>query len=332
MDIKTQVEKQIENPDWDKINATVEQKKALLGDIMSAEGLMLVSIQELYPDFKMSQAQKSGNEIKARLINKTKPRIITSNSKKQTIRDVYLATEDTGVLQATLWGKLRVELFKDINHNDPILVKDVKIGEKNGETVINFFDNSTVEKIDDTQVKPLSDMLESINYASVKKSRIGTLKGLIIEVKDIEYKTCPHCNGKVSEVEDTFICETHNEVPPETHVAKEITFDSGKGIVSTVLWPDLLEEHKIPKQFDKIESVCRVYDKNYFARENARKNTETTEEILMKQYKIDLRLTVYSYNLEPTGIPPTQTTTPTAPTAPTTPSSNPKDAVPVEQL
>ena len=321
--IKTNVERQIENPDWDKIKALAEQKKKLLNNIISDEGALHLAVQELYPDYKASQMRKSGIELKGRLINKTKPRVVeTKKSGQKPIRDVFIATEDAGVMQATLWGKARVELFKNIEHGDAIKLSDVKIGNKDGETVLNFFDNSTVEKIEDKSVKQLTEMLEPINLSLVKVSKIGSMKGVIIQTTDIEFKTCPICNSKLSEVEDTHICPTHQEVPPVIKKAEEITIDTGNGIIGTILWPELLKEGDKPKQMEIITSVCRVYDSNYFAREKARAGSEISEEILNKQFPVELKLSIYSYDLESTSVKKTQGKTDTKNAEP----------VPVEQI
>ena len=319
--IKKNIEKQIENPDWVKIEELAKLKLEQFSGLVSQEGALHIAVQELYPDYKASKTQRSGAEIKGRLINKTKPRIVDTKSGKQPIRDVFIATIDTGILQSTLWGKARVELFKDISHGDAITLKDVKVSSKDGETVLNFFDNSSVEKIDATQVKALPEMLEPLDLSNVKKSRIGSLKGLIIQTNDIEYKICPVCNGRLSEVEDTFICQVHNEVQPVTKNAKEITVDTGKGIISTVLWPELLKDGDEPKQLDMIDAICRVYDGNYYAREKARAETEATNEVLAKQFPRNMRLTIYSYDIKVTQ----------AKSKSTSADSDDKDSAPVEE-
>ena len=296
---KASVERQVENPDWDKINALADEKLIQLNNLISKEGALHIAVKELHSDYQMERPGGSGSEIKGRLINKTKPRFVETNkSGKTAIRDVFIATEETGVLQATLWGKARVELFKEIDHGDAINMKGVKINSKDGETVLSFFDNSTVEKLADGDVKALSEMLKPVDISAVKKSSIGTVSGLIIEAKDIEYKVCPVCNRRLSEVEDTYICDVHNEVQPESKTAKDITMDTGNGIIQTVLWPETLEEGKEPHDLEKIEAVCRVYDKNFYAREKAGKESEVTAEVLAKQFPVVLNMTVYSYHLE----------------------------------
>lgn len=296
---RASVEKQVEKPDWHKIEALAKEKVKELNDLISMEGALHIAVNELYPDYQMERQGGSGTEIKGRLINKTKPRIVeTKKSGKTAIRDVFIATEETGILQATLWGKARVELFKDINHGDALLASDVKISSKDGETVLNFFDNSTVEKLDDGDVKELSEMLESVDVEAVNKSRIGIVSGLILQEKDLELRACPICNSKLTEVEDTYICPTHQEVKPVVKKAKDITIDTGKGIIPTVLWPEALEDGEAPKQLDKIEAVCRVYDRNFYAREKASRESEATPEVLAKQFPKQLNMTVYSYSLE----------------------------------
>ena len=71
-----------------------------------------------------------------------------------------------------------------------------------------------------------------------------------------------------------------------------------------------------------ITSVCRVYDSNYFAREKARAGSEISEEILNKQFPVELKLSIYSYDLESTSVKKTQGKTDTKNAEP----------VPVEQI
>ena len=298
--IRPNVERQIENPDWDKIRETAKQKHEQFNGFISEEGALHLAIDELYPDYQARQPRKSGVTVTGRIVNKTRPRPVTlkKSGKQQPVRDVFIATEDMGVVQTTLFGKSRVEMFTDMEHGDAIRMTDVKVGSKNGETVINFFDNSSVEKIDDDQVPPMKAMLEPVDIAAVENSQIGTLTGVIIQVKDVQFTNCPTCNAKVQEVEGSYFCETHNEVTPNVTNAKEMTIDTGQGIMTTLVSEEHLNEGEEPKQMDKIHAVCRVYDSNYFRREKARKENETAEETLKKQFPVDKRLTVYSYSLE----------------------------------
>ncbi len=301
--LKASIEKQIENPDWEKIETLAEKKQQELNGIISKEGAIHIVLKDLYPDYTVKMPSNGGNEIKGRLINKTKPRVVeTKKSGNTVIRDVFIATEEAGVLKATLWGKQRVELFAEINHNDPVILKGVKIGAKDGESYLNFFDNSTVEKVDDKEVKPMDEMLEGIDFDSVTKSKIGTVEGLIIQVTEKEYKTCPICNGSLSEVEGTFLCKKDGEVKPETKKAVEVVISNKNNpAMQTMLWPEQLQEvDTAPKAMDKIKAVCRVYDKNYFIRESTRNNSDLSEEVLMKQHPKNLRMTVYSFELTPT--------------------------------
>lgn len=301
--IKASIERQIENPDWDKIKALAEEKLKHLAGLISEEGALHIAVKEMYPDieYNASPARASGTTLKGRLINKTKPRSVKPKDPKKSpilVRDVFIATEDTGVMQSTTWGKRNVELFTNIEHGNAIQLSDVKIGNKDGETVLNIFDNSTVEKVGDKDVKPLQDMLEPIETQAVVKSKIGTMEAVIIQVKDILFNKCPVCGSKLSETEGTFLCPTHQEVKPDRNHGKELTIDNGKGPMSTVLWQDILKEGDDPKPLDKITCVCRVYDCNYFQREKARQDSDTPDDVLAKQYPKDLRLSVYNYNIE----------------------------------
>ena len=304
MDLKAQLEKQIEKPNWDKIKKLADEKKKQFGGIISTDGALLIAIKELNPDFVLTTTKGTGTEIKGRLISKSKPRFVdTKNVKQQAIRDVFIATEDMGVLSATLWGKSRVELFKETNHNDPILLKDVKVSTQEGEAVLQFFDQSSVTLLKDKDVKPLKSMLEPIDISSVKKSKIGTVSGLVLSVTAKEYRSCPICGKGLSEVEDTYHCPVHREVKPETKTAAELTIDTGKGLVTTTVWAELIESLGMPSEFSKIKTICRVYDANYFKREKASKEMDLNKEVLDKQYPKDMRTTCYSYELE--GVKPT---------------------------
>ena len=324
--IKATVERQIENPDWDKIQALAKEKEKQLDGLVSEEGALHLVIRELYPDYDASQNKMSGEELKGRLINKTQLRFVETNkngkNSKRPVRDVYISTEDLGVLEASLWGKQNIELFKDVNNGDAIILNDVKISDKDGTTVLNIFQNSIVAKIDDKEVKPLSELLKAIDIKTVKKSKIGSLKGFIIQAKDIEYRKCPTCNSKLTEVEDEYHCPEHGAVRADAKKAVEITIDTGERLLSTILWDDILEEGKTPKEMDIINSVCRVYDTNYFKREKAKVIGEDSEDVLNKKYPVDLKLTIYSFELESTSATPK-------------PEENQQpepDAVPVEQI
>ena len=302
--IKAKIERQIENPDWAKIESVTKQKKDLLKDLISDEGAIYVAVRELYPDFNAARGVPQASEISGRLIVKGKIRFVnTEKSAKQPIRDLYIATDDYGVTKVTLWGKANIDKFKGIEDGDAVLLTDVKISDKNGETLISVFPNSTVQKLDDSMVKNLPEMLEIIDMRKVVTSEIGKIKGLIIESNDKEYKTCPMCGGKVTELEDSFVCETHETVIPVTKIAKEITIDTGTGVISTMIWPENLDANKPIGQLDIIEAICRVYDKNYYQRMKSKANDSVNEsdEVLMKKFPKELKLSIYSYETTPTG-------------------------------
>ena len=296
--LKKQVERQVENPDWDKIMADAKKKEAEFEGMVSAEGAIHIALQKFCPEFKLSAARMIGSEVKGRLVNKTKPRFVdTKNVKNQAIRDVFIATEEMGVLGATLWGKTQVELFKDVDHGDAVLLKNVKVAHQDGEAMLRVFKNSEVEKLGEDSVKPMQDMLIPVDVSSVKTSEIGVLKGLVVKTENVKYDSCPQCGGRLSEVEDTYHCKSHGEVAPIHKEAVDVTFDAGGNVVSSMLWPELLEGATVPKQFDVVSMVCRVYDSNFFGREKARKASEVSGEVLEKQFPRDIRVTTYSFGV-----------------------------------
>lgn len=294
--IRKQVEKQVENLDWDKVVKKAKEKRAELSNIVSMEGAIHIVLGELHPEFRLSATRMTGTEVKGRLVNKTKPRFVdTKNAKQQPIRDVYIATDGLGVLRATLWGKTQVELFKGIEHGDAVLLSDVKVTMVDGESVLKVFKNSEVEKLDDKDVPAMNELLGPVNVGAVKVSEIGVLSGVIVAATKIEYDSCPVCGGKLSEVEDTYYCNAHQQVMPVHKEALDVTVDTGTGVFQTMFWPELLEGQVKPKQLDLVSFVCRVYDANHFSREKARKEGGVSDEVLEKQFPRDIRVTCYSF-------------------------------------
>jgi hypothetical protein len=314
MDIKTNVEKQIENPDWDKINALAKTKKADIGDLLSEEGSLHIAVKEIYPEYNPVPIKMSGTEIKGRIVNKSQPRIIEIKGSKKTIMDVFVATEEMGVLKATLWGKTQINHFNDVKHEDAILLRSVKVSTKNDETVLNFFDNSEIEKLSDDDVKSFIEMLKEIEVETVKTSMVGRINGLIIVAEKREYQACPICGQRLSEAGGAFLCPTHQVVEAQNKEAMDLTIDRKDGVVQAVLWPELLEGGEWPDQFDTFSGVCRVYDANYFSREKAKRGG-TEAELAEKQFPRQMRVTVYSYSLKKKeAAAATQKAGPTTPT------------------
>ena len=299
LELRKQVERQVENVDWDKIMVLAKQKEAAFAGIISEEGAIHIALNELHPEFKLSATKISGADVKGRLVNKTKPRLIdTEKMKNQVVRDVYVATEEMGVLKSTLWGKSQVELFKGIEHGDPIICSGVKIDTHEGESIIRFFKNSNVEKIDEGDVNGLQGILGTMVISKVKTSEVGVVKGLVLTAGTVKFDSCPECGARLTEVEGTFLCKKHGEVRPQHKEAIELTIDASGTVFSSMLWPEMIGEGvSAPKQFDVVSLVCRAYDGNHYAREKAKKESEASLETIDKQFPRDMRVTVYSYEI-----------------------------------
>ncbi len=191
-----------------------------------------LKIKEIY------SGMKSVNTV-GKVVTKYDVREFSKGDKQGKVCSLVLGDE-TGVVRVVFWNE-QVDLLKDVNEGDIILVNDAYARENNNNREVHLGQRGSIE------INPEGEIVGNVRQSTeFERKNIGELKGgesavevlgTVVQVFDPRFfYLCPQCNKRANEAEGGFKCDTHGVVEPALSYVLNLIMDDGSANIRTVFW------------------------------------------------------------------------------------------------
>jgi replication factor A1 len=236
----------------------IEGKQEELSGLVSMEGAAHLVARDLGVDllklkertFKINNitAGMRSINIKARIIDVTPIREFEKKDGTKGKVCNLILSDGTAETRIPLWDK-QADMVNDIiKIGDVIEIKNA-IARDNvfGGVELILMKSSTIAKVDDDNTipksKPEGKIVTRIPIKDMKEGYFE-IRGNLIDVFNINpvFQTCPKCKNKVEGNKDSFTCQEHGKVNPESNMIITGIIDDGTGSLRSVFFRDRAKE------------------------------------------------------------------------------------------
>lgn len=274
--------------EMEQLNLKIKNKINELSGLISEEGAAHIIANELNVELINSEQDKLKiKQIYAgmrnvstvgKIVRKFDVREFSKGDSTGRVCSIIIGDE-TGTIRVVFWND-QVDLLKNINENDTILIKEAYVKENNNNREIHIGSNGIVE------VNPLGEKIDSVREAnSFERKKIGELSdgeenveimGTIVQAFDPRFfNVCPECNKRIMESEGGFSCNEHGKVEPVQSYVMNAIVDDGSGNIRAVFW-----KKQTNHLLEKNEEDVLIYKDNLALFEDVK------TELLGEQYKL----------------------------------------------
>ncbi len=233
-----------------ELEQRMKEKINELSGLISEEGAVHIIANELEIELVSSVVQKLKiKEIYAgmknistvgKVIQKYEPRTFVKGEGTGKVCSLVVGDE-TGTVRVVFWNE-QVDLLKEVNQDDLLLVKDAYVRENRDQVEIHLGSQGSIE------VNPAGETITVVRKAakSYERKKIEELQdredaaeivGTVVQVFDPRFfYVCPQCSKRAVESNGVFQCNEHGAVEGQLSYVLNAVFDDGTGMIRGVFW------------------------------------------------------------------------------------------------
>lgn len=241
-----------------EIKKFIEEKQDELSGLVSEEGAAYIVGRELGANLLREDRKKlkiknvvSGMrsvDLTSKITEIGIIREFDRKGKTGRVVNVGLADE-TGTIRLSLWNEEVNLLGKlGLKEEDVIKVTGAFVKDDNRGYPNLMLGRGRMEKVEDSiDVPPKGKLIASAKRKDVRDLKAGNfdeVRASFVHIfrRNLFYRVCPTCGGRVDDVDGNFVCKEHGEVEPQFQLVLSGIIDDGTGNIRAVFFRDVAEK------------------------------------------------------------------------------------------